>query len=153
MIELDLQRQLSDAELQRLGVPSVAQIQGWVERVLLPGHDEAQLTIRIVDEGEIQQLNRDYRDKDRPTNVLSFPFEAPPGVDLPLLGDIVIAASVVSSEADGQHKPLEAHWAHMVIHGVLHLLGYDHISSTEAEEMEGMEIQLLKDLNYPNPYE
>jgi probable rRNA maturation factor len=153
MIELDLQQQLSDVEQLSLGVPAQAQIESWVERVLLPEHDEAQLTIRIVGEDEIQQLNRDYRDKNRPTNVLSFPFEAPPGVELPLLGDIVIAAAVVAAEAETQNKSLESHWAHMVIHGVLHLLGYDHVEHTEAETMETLEIEYLARLKISNPYE
>src|SRR5690606_20131870 len=96
---------------------------------------EAELTIRIVDEEESRILNRDYRGKDKPTNVLSFPFEAPPGLDAwPLLGDLVICAPVVAREAVEQGKPLMAHWAHMVVHGVLHLLGYDHEEDEDAED-------------------
>jgi probable rRNA maturation factor len=120
---------------------------------VLADRDEAQLTIRITDEAEIQELNRTYRHKDKPTNVLSFPFEAPPGVEIPLLGDIIICAAVVAREAGEQGKPLQAHWAHMVIHGTLHLLGYDHIDETEAEQMEGLEITLLAGLGYANPYQ
>jgi probable rRNA maturation factor len=109
--------------------------------------------VRITDEAEIRELNATYRGKDYATNVLSFPFEAPPGVDIPLLGDIVVCAAVVAREAAEQEKPLQAHWAHMVIHGTLHLLGYDHIEEADAEEMEGLEIRLLADLGYANPYE
>ena len=148
MIDLDLQIVTEDADL-----PSAADIRRWVEAALAGRRDEAQLTIRITDEAEIRELNATYRGKDKPTNVLSFPFEAPPGVDIPLLGDIVICASVVAYEAAEQGKALQAHWAHMVIHGTLHLLGYDHIEDSQAEEMEGLEISLLAGLGYANPYE
>jgi probable rRNA maturation factor len=152
-LELDLQNALSPDESERLAVPAEAQFDSWVRRVLAGRLDEVQLTIRITDESEIRELNATYRGKDKPTNVLSFPFEAPPGVELPLLGDIIICAQVVAAEAQAQGKPLEAHWAHMVIHGTLHLLGYDHIDEAEAEQMEGLEIELLTGLGYANPYE
>lgn len=113
---------------------------------------EAELSVRIVDEDESQALNLQYRGKDKPTNVLSFPCELPDGVELPLLGDLVICAQVVAKEALEQGKVLHAHWAHMVVHGTLHLLGYDHIEDGEAEEMEAIEIQVLLELGYPNPY-
>lgn len=148
MIDLDLQIATEAADL-----PTEADILRWVEAALGGRLDEAQLTVRIVDEDEIRELNATYRGKDYATNVLSFPFEAPPGVELPLLGDIIVCAAVVAREAAEQDKPLEAHWAHMVIHGTLHLLGYDHIKEAEAEEMEGLEIRLLADLGYANPYE
>jgi probable rRNA maturation factor len=147
MIDLDLQI-ASDAE----GIPSSEEFQRWVEAALVD-HDGAELTVRIVDEDEITDLNRTYRNKDKPTNVLSFPFEVPPGVEIPLLGDIIICAKVVQDEANEQGKPLQAHWAHMVIHGCLHLLGHDHITEDEAELMEGLEISLLAALGYTNPYE
>jgi probable rRNA maturation factor len=153
VIELDLQNAL---EQQLPGLPAEVEFQRWVEATLNqcePEREEAQLTIRITDEAEIQELNRTYRDKDKPTNVLSFPFEAPPGVEIPLLGDIIICAAVVAREADEQGKPLKAHWAHMVIHGTLHLLGYDHIEEAEAEAMEGLEITLLAGLGYADPYQ
>ena len=134
-------------------LPSEAELERWAGAALDAQPDEAELTIRIVDEDEIQQLNRDYRGKDYATNVLSFPFEAPPGMDLPLLGDVVICAGVVAREAAEQDKSLHAHWAHMVIHGCLHLLGHDHIEEAEADEMEGLEIHLLAALGYPNPYQ
>jgi probable rRNA maturation factor len=152
MIDLDLQNALeSDPD----GLPTEADFQCWVEAALnecAAESDEAQLTIRLVEEGEITELNATYRHKNKPTNVLSFPYEAMPGVDIPLLGDIVICAAVVAQEAAEQEKPLQAHWAHMVIHGTLHLLGYDHIAENEAERMEGLEIALLGGLGYANPY-
>jgi probable rRNA maturation factor len=152
MVELDLQNALeSDSE----GLPAEGDFQHWVEAALQacdPQREEAQLTIRLVEEAEITELNATYRHKDQPTNVLSFPYEAMPGVEIPLLGDIIICAAVVAREADEQGKPLAAHWAHMVIHGTLHLLGYDHIEEDEAEEMEGLEIALLGSLGYANPY-
>ncbi|MGL5337628.1 MAG: rRNA maturation RNase YbeY, partial [Aeromonas veronii] len=93
-----------------------------------------------------------YRGKDKPTNVLSFPFEAPPGLELPLLGDLVICRQVVEREAEEQGKPLMAHWAHMVVHGSLHLLGYDHIEDEEAEEMEALERDIMQELGFADPY-
>lgn len=148
MIDLDLQV-ATDVD----GIPDEASLRRWVAAVLAGRREEAQLTVRITDAAEITELNRDYRGKDKPTNVLSFPFEAPPGVELPLLGDIVICAQVVAEEAQQQGKPLEAHWAHMLVHGTLHLLGYDHMTEAEAAEMEGLEIELLAGLGYANPYE
>jgi probable rRNA maturation factor len=103
------------------------------------------VTVRLVDEAESRELNHTYRGKDKPTNVLSFPFEAPPGLELPLLGDLVICRQVVEAEAVEQGKPLMAHWAHMVVHGSLHLLGYDHIEDEEAEEMEQLERDIMQE--------
>ena len=114
------------------------------------------ITLRIVDDEEIRVLNRDYRGKDKPTNVLSFPFDMPEGLPddaiAPLLGDIVICADVVRREAAEKNKTVEAHWAHMVIHGVLHLLGYDHIDDDDAEQMESLEILALAGQGFPDPY-
>jgi len=145
---LDLQVATDHAPL-----PSQSDIQSWLDLVLAQQTlTEQEITVRIVDIEESQNLNRTYRGKDKPTNVLSFPFESPPGVELPLLGDLVICAPVVSDEAKQQNKPLMHHWAHMIIHGTLHLLGYDHISDTEAEQMENLEIQLLAKLDIDDPY-
>ena len=148
MIELDLQLATEAGDL-----PAEAQLRRWVELALRQRTADSELTIRLVDAEEGQELNRTYRHKDYATNVLSFPAEVPEGLlDIPLLGDLVICVPVVEREAREQNKALEAHWAHLVIHGCLHLLGYDHIDDEEAEEMEGLERQLLAELGYPDPY-
>lgn len=147
-ITLDLQIAYKASNL-----PSEALFQSWIEAALGKYERNFELTIRVVDNQESQALNHQYRGKDKPTNVLSFPFEVPEGIELDLLGDLIIAADVVSNEADEQNKTSEAHWAHMVIHGCLHLLGYDHISDDEAEEMESIEIDILENLGFNNPYE
>ncbi|MCW4149367.1 rRNA maturation RNase YbeY [Halomonas sp. 18H] len=135
-------------------LPDQAQLEAWVAGVLARHPDETrrELTIRFVDAAESQALNRDYRDRDRPTNVLSFPFECPPGVPLPLLGDLVICHPVVVEEANQQHKSCRDHYAHMVVHGTLHLLGYDHIEDAEAEDMEALERHILAELGIADPY-
>jgi len=134
------------------GLPPEADFRRWLEAVLPQFQPESEVTIRVVDEAESHELNHTYRGKDKPTNVLSFPFEAPPGIELPLLGDLIICRQVVEQEAQEQEKALEAHWAHMVIHGSLHLLGYDHIEDDEAEEMESLETEIMLALGYPDPY-
>ena len=144
---LDLQRIMESAN-----TPTDAEFQSWVNAALAHTKSPFELTIRLVDNDEIQQLNLQYRHKDKPTNVLSFPFEVPEGIELNLLGDIIIAINVVEQEAIEQKKSLKDHWAHMVIHGCLHLLGYDHINDDEAEEMESLEINILKGLSITNPY-
>lgn len=132
--------------------PDLASFQLWVDAALASYNKDFELTIRIVDTQESQSLNHQYRHKNAPTNVLSFPFDVPDGVELNLLGDLVICADVVLKEAQQQNKLIESHWAHMVIHGCLHLLGFDHIDDGEAEEMEALEINIMKKLGYPNPY-
>lgn len=134
-------------------LPSDRDLFRWAEATLAGQAGELELSVRIVDERESAELNGRYRGRRYPTNVLSFPFEAPPGVDVALLGDLVICAPVVAREAAEQGKPLAAHWAHMVVHGVLHLLGYDHEQPAEAEHMEGLEIRLLSRLGFENPYQ
>jgi probable rRNA maturation factor len=134
------------------GIPGEDTIRQWVLQALPEQKKEAELTVRIVDEAEITALNHRYRGKDGPTNVLSFPYEGIPGVATELLGDIVICAPVVASEAIAQDKPLDAHWAHIVVHGVLHLLGYDHQHDDHAHQMEAREAELLASLGYANPY-
>jgi probable rRNA maturation factor len=134
------------------GLPTEAEFRRWVEAALPRNHDPAELVIRIVDEAESGRLNRDYRGKEGPTNVLSFPFEAPPGIELPLLGDLVICVQVVLREAAEQDKDSRAHWAHMVVHGVLHLLGYDHQDDAQAQRMEGLERDILEGLGFSDPY-
>ena len=137
---------------QESGLPTAEQIEQWATAAVQPQSDEVEMTVRIVDEAESHALNLNYRGKDRPTNVLSFPFECPDEVELPLLGDLVICRQVVESEAQEQDKPLMAHWAHMVVHGSLHLLGYDHIEDDEAEEMESLETQIMTGLGFADPY-
>ncbi|PCE69175.1 rRNA maturation RNase YbeY [Salinivibrio sp. YCSC6] len=134
------------------GLPCDDQLQAWFEHAVRNAREQAEVTIRLVDEGESQSLNRDYRGKDKPTNVLSFPFDAPPGIDIDLLGDLIICRQVVEREAEQQGKRLMDHWAHMVVHGSLHLLGYDHIEDDEAEQMEALERDILATMGVPDPY-
>jgi probable rRNA maturation factor len=152
-VELDYQLAVESGEPGADVVPGEPQVRAWVETVLAGRRDHAELTVRIVGAEESAELNGTYRKKQGPTNVLSFPFEVPPGLELSLLGDIVVCAPVVAREAAEQGKPAEAHWAHMVVHGTLHLLGYDHIEPGEAQVMESLETAILADLGYPNPYE
>lgn len=147
-LQLEVQRLVEGDDL-----PTVMQFQSWAETALDGRLEQAELVLRIVDRAESRQLNREYRGKDRPTNVLSFPFEAPAVVESDLLGDLVLCAPVVAEEALEQEKPLQAHWAHMVVHGVLHLLGYDHITDEEAAMMEGLEVEILASLGFPDPYQ
>ena len=149
-MNLDLEIQIA---LDSTGLPSEAELRRWAEAALGSYRERAELVIRIVNEAESAALNQNYRHKQGPTNVLSFPFEAPTGAEqLDLLGDLVICAPVVAREAVIQNKCLAAHWAHMVVHGVLHLLGYDHQRDAKAIEMEALEIGILADLGYPDPY-
>jgi probable rRNA maturation factor len=156
---LDLQLASDSAD-----IPKLEDIQLWLNALFLHQQiADKEITVRIVDDAEIQQLNLQYRGKDKPTNVLSFPFEMPE-LSLPVdvqideslsnfLGDIVICTQVVKQESTQQNKLLEHHWAHMIIHGTLHLLGYDHIEELEAEEMEGIEIAILQKLAIDDPYQ
>lgn len=146
---LDLQLACRDHN----GLPSETTFQNWLEAFLPQFQSESEITIRIVDIAESQYLNLTYRGKDKPTNVLSFPFEAPENITLPLLGDLIICRQVVEKEAIEQQKNQDAHWAHMVIHGCLHLLGYDHLTDFEAEEMETIETEIMQKLGYPDPYQ
>ncbi|TAI88097.1 rRNA maturation RNase YbeY [Pectobacterium versatile] len=143
---------LQIASEQAQGLPEEKDFQHWLEGVLPQFQEVAEVTIRIVDEAESRDLNNTYRGKDKPTNVLSFPFEAPPEVELPLLGDLIICRQVVEREAAEQEKTVEEHWAHMVVHGSLHLLGYDHIEDSEAEEMEALETEIMQSMGYADPY-
>ena len=150
---IDLQIASDNSE----GLPTLEQFTYWVETALAfeaqtEDFTETEMTIRIVDEEESQTLNREYRGKDYPTNVLSFPFEVPEGIELPLLGDLVICRQVMEREAKEQQISLASHWAHLAVHGTLHLLGYDHIEEAEAEEMEGLETQIMQKLGFEDPY-
>ena len=146
---IDIQNTL---EPEPENLPDVKQLEDWANQALVSLINVSDMTIRIVDEREIQLLNQTYRHKNSPTNVLSFPAEIPEEIELPLLGDIIICSSVVEKEAKEQGKSPESHWAHMVIHGTLHLLGYDHLNDTDAEEMESKEIEILSHFGYSNPY-
>jgi probable rRNA maturation factor len=132
-------------------IPDAALVQQWAEKACLC--DDLVITgVQIVSKDEMHELNNKWRGKDRPTNVLSFPMQSPDEVDLKILGDIALCADVINSEARQQHKPAQAHWAHMVVHGMLHLQGYDHIDEHQAEEMEALEIRILDQLGFDNPY-
>lgn len=134
-------------------IPDPAVMRRWVAAALAGQREEAELAVRIVDEAESAELNGLYRHKPGPTNVLSFPAELPDEIDIPLLGDLVICAPVVSREAVEQDKTLDAHWAHMLVHGTLHLLGHDHTDDTEADIMEALETRIITGLGFPPPYE
>jgi len=148
---------MNSVEIQTIfesaGQPSEAQIQLWVDTALAEVNHDTEIVVRIVDEQESAELNEQYRHKQGPTNILSFPVEIPDGIDLDLLGDLVVCAPVLEQEALQQNKVLAHHWAHIIIHGVLHLLGYDHLDDEQADDMETKEITLLQQLNIPNPYQ
>lgn len=133
-------------------IPSDTQLQQWLNAAALPESEGFELCLRIVDSDEITALNHQYRHKNQATNVLSFPADIPAELNLPLLGDIVICAEVVKQEAEEQNKHDDAHWAHMCIHGMLHLQGYDHIEDDEATVMEALEVKILQTLGYTSPY-
>ena len=149
-IELDVQHEVA-------GLPADEELLKWVRETLKTEQaGNTELTIRLVDEAESAELNLQYRNKKGSTNILSFPFELPPEIEpefeLNLLGDLVICADIVKRQAQQQKKQELAHWAHMVVHGTLHLLGYDHIDSAEADVMEKKEIKILSQLGYTDPY-
>jgi probable rRNA maturation factor len=146
-LRLDVQNAASDGD-----IPTQTLLKRWVRAAIGTQRRSAEVSLRIVDEDEMCALNGRYRGKPQPTNVLSFPADLPPEVDLPHLGDIVICAAVVVREARAQHKLALDHWAHLVIHGTLHLLGFDHIDTADAEVMEGLEIEILNTLQIANPY-
>jgi probable rRNA maturation factor len=133
--------------------PEDEDIRSWIQAALGDRQQDTEISVRLVDIAEMSQLNQTYRGKQGPTNVLSFPAELPQELELPLLGDIVICSAVVQREAEEQSKTPVAHWAHMAVHGTLHLLGYDHIDEDDAEIMEALETRILAVLNYPCPYQ
>ncbi|MFO1257972.1 MAG: rRNA maturation RNase YbeY [Gammaproteobacteria bacterium] len=132
--------------------PSEAELITWVEAVLDPEHQDAALSIRFVDSEEMRQLNNQFRGKNKHTNVLSFPNSMPPELRDAYLGDIVICVPVIEIEATEQDKDPMAHYAHMLVHGILHLLGYDHQAEDDAKIMESIEVKILANLGYPDPY-
>lgn len=150
---------LIDTASSETGIPSWEQIENWISRALLVARPDAdrpyEVSVRVVDCDEIRTLNRDYRHRDKVTNVLSFPsggIEGLPDEQALSLGDIVVCAPVVANEAAGQDKVPGDHWAHMLVHGTLHLLGYDHEEDGEAEVMESLEVEILGGLGVADPY-
>ena len=153
--ELDFQLADDVEEDYLSAIPAYKDVVHWVDLALAQACDSIgpqQLTVRIVSQEEISHLNQTYRHKLGPTNVLSFPADIPHELGISLLGDIVICAAVVCREAREQNKPLYHHWTHMVVHGVLHLLGYDHVNSEEAMRMEALEKDILSRVEIPDPY-
>jgi len=153
---------ISDAQISEAGesgdddVPEPALLQTWAAAAYL-NKAPAVASLLVTTSDEIQQLNNQYRDTDKATNVLSFPMQSPEEVDVCLLGDIVLCAAVIKQEASilskRQSKASLSHWAHMVVHGMLHLQGYDHVKNDAAEEMEKLEINILNQLGFDNPYQ
>ena len=140
-----------DLDADEGDIPEAALVQQWAEKACLCD-DQVITSVQIVSKDEMRELNNTWRGKNRPTNVLSFPMQSPDEVDLKMLGDLALCADVINTEAIQQHKPAQAHWAHMVVHGMLHLQGYDHIDEHQAEEMEALEIRILDQLGFDNPY-
>lgn len=148
-LKIDLQLALNDEK-----IPDKARFQVWADAAADACRcTDKELTIRVTDTEEGAEMNDRYRHKSGPTNVLSFPFEDPPGVKTSILGDLAICAPVVQREAVEQHKSSDAHWAHMLVHGVLHLCGYDHIDQSGADEMESLETGIITELGFPPPYD
>ena len=151
---IDYQQAYEGEQAVLADIPTPSELERWANVVLAyEGVSEQEVTVRFTDEVESQALNFEYRGKEKPTNVLSFPFEAPPGIEMNLLGDLVICAPVISREAKEQQKAVVNHYAHMTVHGLLHLMGYDHIEDADAEEMESKEIEILAQLGIDDPYQ
>lgn len=147
---------VSDALDDASALPARSECMTWTEAALRFAGQPLrawELSVRIVDRAEMADLNQRFRGKSSPTNVLSFPYESLPGVELPMLGDIVICAPVVAEEAREQGRPERHRWAHMLIHGVLHLCGHDHLEAPQAAVMESLETRILASLGFPDPYD
>lgn len=151
-VVVDVQYAQEEGFDEKAEVPLPSQFERWVGAALAGRRDAGEITVRVVGMTEGATLNQAYRHRPGPTNVLSFPVEVSPPTDVPLLGDVVICAPLVNREAREQHKTPVAHWAHLTVHGTLHLLGYDHQEPVEAERMEGLETEILAGLGYPDPY-
>ena len=154
VLVVDVQIALSEAELKDSEEPpSLESLSSWASNAYSAIADTpTEVTLRLVGKDEIVALNRDYRQQNKTTNVLSFPFQIDKDIDISLLGDVVICHSVILDESKQQSKTSEAHYAHMVTHGILHLCGYDHQNETDAEQMELLEISILADQGFANPY-
>jgi probable rRNA maturation factor len=148
MLAVDVQVAVDDDRL-----PSADLLATWAKAAWREPDDDAEVVVRVTDEQESRHLNQEFRGRDRPTNVLSFPYEALPELDLHHVGDLVVCAPVVWREAAEQGKDGEAHWAHMVVHGMLHLQGYDHETDVDARRMEALETRILAGLGFPAPYD
>lgn len=153
-VEVSISDELASdgSELSDDDVPESETLQSWAAAAYL-GDAPALASLLVTTADEVRSLNRQYRDKDKPTNVLSFPMQSPDEIDVSLLGDIVLCAPVIKQEARQQGRSAASHWAHMVVHGMLHLQGYDHIDNRDAERMEQLEIDILDQLGFANPYE
>ncbi|MCF6252302.1 MAG: rRNA maturation RNase YbeY [Methylococcaceae bacterium] len=138
---------------QSNSIPSIDQFQSWIDVVLSDESIDSEIVVRIIDEAEMTQFNEQYRDKIGPTNILSFPFDVPEGIASILLGDLLVCAPIIEKESLQQNKIIDHHWAHIIVHGVLHLLGHDHIDECDAKEMEALEIKILRKIKIKNPYE
>lgn len=134
-------------------VPDASSMRCWVSAALMTRQPDAEVAIRIVDEDESAELNNRYRGKAGPTNILSFPADLPEALAIPLLGDLLVCAPIVTREAARQGKQADAHWAHILIHGTLHLLGYDHVRDEDARDMEALETEIVTGLGFPPPYD
>ncbi len=148
MIEMSVSETLDSEEGD---IPGATLVQHWAEKACLCD-DQLITSVQIVSKDEMRELNNTWRGSNKPTNVLSFPMQSPDEVDLKILGDLALCADVINTEARQQHKSAQAHWAHMVVHGMLHLQGYGHIDAAQADEMEALEIRLLNQLGFDNPY-
>ena len=134
-------------------VPDEDDIRSWIGAALEREREAAEVSVRLVSEDEMSRLNRDYRGKPGSTNVLSFRADLPGDIAHPLLGDIVVCPAVVEREAAAQHKQRRDHWTHMLVHGSLHLLGYDHEEPADAHTMEALETTIMQSLGCPDPYQ
>lgn len=134
-------------------LPSTTEVTQWIQKTVDDSLPQAAVAVVYVDPKTIQQYNLTYRQQAKPTNILSFPAELPEAVDEPLLGDLIVCPDIVNQEAKTQQIANWAHWAHIIIHGTLHLLGYDHLTDEDALKMETEEIRLLKQFGVANPYE
>lgn len=147
MIQVDIDNEVTD-----IACPSADNIEHWVKGALDQKTSDCTVAIKIINEAEMQALNHTYRHKSKPTNVLSFPTQLPEPLRGDFIGDIAICAPVVQKEASAQNKAFDAHFAHLVVHGILHLLGYDHENEADATKMESEEVRILHQLGFDDPY-